>query len=245
MIGLKLVHVMAMSYPEEQVPDDSGNVQRLIDDAFGKICYAVQDLSVQVREIAVKLIGTLDKVSPSFIEQTLDKKLMSNMRTKKSAHERQAQMVSSGEWSSGKKWADDAPKEEVDADSVNLMAMGACGAFIHGLEDEFLAVRSASIDSLTALSIKHPKLASQALDFLVDMFNDEIEAVRLKAIEALTLIADHISLQAHQLETILWALDDFSIIVREKLHEMLQASSISTKDGLQNVVNKLLENLKR
>ena len=125
------------------------------------------------------------------------------------------------------------------------MAMGACGAFIHGLEDEFLAVRSASIDSLTALSIKHPKLASQALDFLVDMFNDEIEAVRLKAIEALTLIADHISLQAHQLETILWALDDFSIIVREKLHEMLQASSISTKDGLQNVVNKLLENLKR
>ena len=245
MIGLKLVQVMALSYPEEQVPDESGAVQRLIDDAFGKICYAVQDLSVQVRELSVKLIGTLDKVSPSFIEQTLDKKLMSNMRVKKSAHERQAQIVASGQWSSGKNWADDAPREELDADSVNLMAMGACGAFIHGLEDEFLAVRSASIDSLTALSIKHPKMAASALDFLVDMFNDEIEGVRLKAIEALTAIADHISLQAHQLETILWALDDFSIIVREKLHEMLQASSISTKDGLQNVVNKLLENLKR
>ena len=77
------------------------------------------------------------------------------------------------------------------------------------------------------------------------MFNDEIEAVRLKAIEALTLIADHISLQAHQLETVLWALDDCSFIVREKLHEMLQASNIATKDGLQNVIGKLLENLKR
>ena len=190
----------------------SGTTQRLIDDAFGKICYAVQDLSVQVRELSVKLIGSLHKVSPSFLEQTLDKKLMSNMRSKKSAHERQAQQVASGEWSSGKKWADDAPREELEADSVNLMAMGACGAFIHGLEDEFLAVRSASIDSITALSIQNPRMANLALDFLVDMFNDEIEAVQLKAIEALTMIADHISLQVHQLETILWALDTYSII---------------------------------
>ena len=93
------------------------------------------------------------------------------------------------------------------------------------------------------LSTKNAKLANSALDFLVDMFNDEIESVRLKAIEALTLTADHICLQAHQLETILWALDDCSFIVREKLHEMLQASNIATKDGLQNVIGKLLENL--
>lgn len=110
MVGLALVQVMAISYPEEKVRDESGTIQRLIDDAFGKICNAVQDLSVQVREISVKLIGSLDKVSPSFLEQTLDKKLMSNMRSKKSAHERQNQIVASGEWSSGKKWADDAPK---------------------------------------------------------------------------------------------------------------------------------------
>ena len=86
-------------------------------------------------------------------------------------------------------------REEVDADSVSLMAMGACGAFIHGLEDEFLAVRLATIDALTFLSTKNAKLANLALDFLVDMFNDEIESVRLKAIEALTIIADHICLQ--------------------------------------------------
>ena len=52
-------------------------------------------------------------------------------------------------------------------------------------------------------------------------------------------------MQVHQLETILSALDDFSIVVREKLHIMLQASTIATKDGLQNVVNKLLDNLKK
>ena len=42
-------------------------------------------------------------------------------------------------------------------------------------------------------------MAALALDFLVDMFNDEIEAVRLKAIDALTRIANHISLQGTKL----------------------------------------------
>ena len=41
----------------------------------------------------------------------------------------------------GNKWADDKPREELDPDSVNVMSFGACGAFVHGLEDEFMAVR--------------------------------------------------------------------------------------------------------
>ncbi len=67
----------------------------------------------------------------------------------------------------GNKWADDKPREELDPENVNVMSFGACGAFVHGLEDEFLAVRSQSIKSLTKLSIKNPKLAALALDYLV------------------------------------------------------------------------------
>ena len=63
-----------------------------------------------VRCLAAQLIGQMTSVSQTFLEQTLDKKLMSNMRVKKSQHERQAALLSSGEWSSGKKWADDGPK---------------------------------------------------------------------------------------------------------------------------------------
>ncbi len=106
-------------------------------------------------------------------------------------------------------------------------------------------MRTAAVESLTTLSIRNSRLASLALDFLVDMFNDEIEAVRLKAIESLRRIAPHISLQVHQLETVLSALDDFSLVVRERLHGMLQACRVATKDGLQAVVAKLLENLKK
>ena len=77
------------------------------------------------------------------------------------------------------------------------MALGSCGAFVHGLEDECLSVRSASVEALTKLSIGDQELAMIALDFLVDMFNDEIEQVRLKAIESLTAISRHILLQVH------------------------------------------------
>ena len=270
-VALSLVHVMSFAYPEHLIKVSNSNTSkrtknplkgivgrenetfhevRLIDDAFGKICNGVNDLSVHVREKAMKLIGKFSfpagiGVSQIFLEQTLDKKLMSNMRTKKSAHEREAKMVSAGQWSSGKAWADDAPREEIGADDVNLMSFGACGAFIHGLEDEFMCVRLEAIESLTQLSIHNAGLAATALDFLVDMFNDEIELVRLKAIESLTRIANHITLQVHQLETVMSALDDFSMVVREKLHLMLQASTIATKDGLQNVIAKLLENIKR
>jgi integrator complex subunit 4 len=49
--------------------------------------------------------------------------------------------------------------------------------------------------------------ATMALDYLVDMFNDEIEDVRLKAIDSLTRISSIIVLREDQLETILGALE--------------------------------------
>ena len=132
------------------------------------------------------------------------------------------------------------------SDQVNLVTFGSCGAFVHGLEDECLSVRVATVQSLKKLAVNNQQLAVLALDFLTDMFNDEIEQVRLEAIEALTAIAQHIKLHVHQLEIILGALDDFSTLLREKLHLMLQACSLATKDGLNMVIDKLLlVNLKR
>ena len=53
---------------------------RLIDAAFGKICGAICDLSMQVRVRAADLLGGMSMVGGEFLYQTLDKKLMSNMR---------------------------------------------------------------------------------------------------------------------------------------------------------------------
>ncbi|XP_012253006.2 integrator complex subunit 4 [Athalia rosae] len=122
---------------------------------------------------------------------------------------------------------------------------GSCGAFIHGLEDEFLEVRTAAVEALCSLSLEQPNIARISLDFMVDMFNDEIQDVRLRAIESLRKISASVTLREDQLETILGALEDFSGEVREGLHATLGTSRLATRNCLHMCVNRLLDNLSR
>lgn len=246
--ALQLVFEIGNTHPEEliAIPDSGTDSEiRLIDAAFSKVCSSICDLSIHVRTQAAELLGGMTKVGSDFLHQTLDKKLMSNMRRKKSLHERAVEHFITGEWSTGKKFADDAPKDQVPIESVSLMVSGACGAFVHGLEDEFLEVRTASVNSVCRLALLNSEFAVSSLDFLVDMFNDEIEAVRLKSIFALTTIAKHIVLREDQLETMLSALEDFSVEIREGLHIMLGACRVATQACLTIVLQKVLDVLSK
>ena len=246
-MAMKLLQILSQLYADCLVFVARGDEQiRLIDDAFGRICNMICDLSMEVRAHAARLLGSFTKVSVHFLDQTLDKKLMSNLRKKKSAHERNKESFSMGEWSSGKKWADDAPKEEVCKDTVNLMETGACGAFVHGLEDEFMEVRMATLESIRDLARAFPLFAAQSLDFLVDMFNDEIEEIRLKAIQVLRDIGlESVILREDQIQIILPAFKDHSNEIRESLYEMLGACKVSSDDSLRSCVNVLQENLRK
>lgn len=61
------------------------------------------------------------------------------------------------------------------------------------------------------LALSNPRFATLSLDFLVDMFNDEIEEVRLKAIDCMTKISQLIILREDQLEIILSVLEVSSV----------------------------------
>ncbi|TKS80527.1 Integrator complex subunit 4 [Collichthys lucidus] len=204
--AVQMVWVLSQLYPESIVPIPSSNEEiRLVDDAFGKISH----------------MGSMLQVSPHFLEQTLDKKLMSDLRRKRTAHERAKELFTSGEFSSGRKWADDAPKEKLDTNTVNLIASGACGAFVHGLEDEMFEVRIAAVEALCQLARSSASFAEKCLDFLVDMFNDEIEEVRLQSIH------------------------DSSRDIREALHELICFTNVSTKECIQLALLELLKNLNK
>ncbi|XP_061136891.1 integrator complex subunit 4 isoform X2 [Syngnathus typhle] len=241
-----MVWVLSVLYPESIVPIPSSNEEvRLVDDAFGKISHMVSDGSWMVRVQAAKTLGSMSQVSPHFLEQTLDKKLMSDLRRKRTAHERAKELFASGEFSSGRKWADDAPKEKVDTNTVNLIASGACGAFVHGLEDEMFEVRIAAVEALCRLARSSAGFAEKCLDFLVDMFNDEIEEVRLQSIHVLREISTHITLREDQLDTVLAVLEDSSRDIREALHELLCYTNVSTKECVQLALLELLKNLNK
>ncbi|XP_068572746.1 integrator complex subunit 4 [Cebidichthys violaceus] len=244
--AVQMVWVLSQLYPESIVPIPSSNEEiRLVDDAFGKISHMVSDGSWMVRVQAAKTLGSMLQVSPHFLEQTLDKKLMSDLRRKRTAHERAKELFTSGEFSSGRKWADDAPKEKLDRNTVYLIASGACGAFVHGLEDEMFEVRIAAVEALSQLARSSTSFAEKCLDFLVDMFNDEIEEVRLQSIHVLREISTHITLREDQLDTVLAVLEDSSRDIREALHELICYTNVSTKECIQLALLELLKNLNK
>lgn len=68
-------------------------------------------------------------------------------------------------------------------------------------------VRIAAVEALCKLAQSSPSFAEKCLDFLVDMFNDEIEEVRLQSIHVLREISTHITLREDQLDTVLAVLE--------------------------------------
>ena len=108
---------------------------------------------------------------------------------------------------------------------MNLVDSGAAGALVHGLEDEFYEVRSAAIgkyftivgrsndnifvcsftvitDTIRIISLRSPQFAARAVEFLVDMFHDEIEVVRANAINSLAQLGHICQLNEQQVRVL-------------------------------------------
>ena len=175
------------------------------------------------------------------------------LQKKKSYHDKEKERFQGiaddrpGGWSTGRQWGDNEPsqKESPDEEEVTLMNIGACGAFVRGLEDEFMEVRTAAVDSLCELANQNSSFAAMSCDFLVDMFNDEIESVRLNSINSLIKICEHVDLREEQLDTMFNVLSDSNWEIREGVRELLAHCQLSTRACLHATVLALLQNLKK
>ena len=151
------------------------------------------------------LKGDMTGVSSRFLLQTLDKKLMKDLKMKSSKN--QQKTLFSSEYSTTNIPTASSDSQIQEEDSISLISSGACGAFIHGLEDEYLEVRSECVVSLGKLASSCPEFAAKSIDFLVDMFNDEIENVRLMSIQALCKITHYVLLTDDQIDIVLPVLE--------------------------------------
>ena len=126
MEAIKIVCNFAKMNPNTKVPMDvhGDDVMRLEEHAFSRICDLVNDIQVSVKVTALTVLRDFSGVDQSFLEQTLDKQLMSHLRTKRNFHQRKTELVRSGAFSSGRKWGDDAPLDDVDEQSVSLISSG-------------------------------------------------------------------------------------------------------------------------
>jgi len=252
--AIKLIWVFSHMMPEKMIqhPHDENDEIRLLDDGFIKICNMANDGCMNVRAQAVGLLGSLHDVSFHILMQTLDKKVMSMGRKTKSMNERQLEkfrggQLEGGSWSSGNTWGDKAPhaNDNKNMEDVQLMNIGACGVFVRGMEDEFMEVRGAAVDSICELANQNSQFARLSTDFLVDMINDEIEAIRLNSITSLIKTHEYVDLREDQLDTILNVLNDFNWDIRLSLRTLLAHCELSTQACLHATVLALLANLKK
>eukprot|EP01119_Soliformovum_irregulare_P018108 TRINITY_DN5496_c0_g1_i3.p1 TRINITY_DN5496_c0_g1~~TRINITY_DN5496_c0_g1_i3.p1 ORF type:complete len:936 (-),score=298.92 TRINITY_DN5496_c0_g1_i3:291-2894(-) len=233
--GLKLVWLMAQQHPEYVVNHSgSTNRLRLVDDAFTRTCVAVTDTSMAVRTLGASLLGTFQGVQTNYLLLTFGKEILSGAN-------KGSLSLSRGKAPSGS----EAKPEDILITDDALMDTGAIGVFIQGLEDEFFEVREATVESIGELSMRSLDFAQKAVDFLVDMFNDEIESVVVNAINCLKKLGNRVRLTEDQLHIVLSTVQDSSSHVRVSLHQLLKTTVMTSITCLHATTSALLANLTR
>ncbi|KAI7816574.1 armadillo-type protein, partial [Gamsiella multidivaricata] len=249
MEGLDIIYLLSELYPDQIVQNPFASqlqATRLVDDSFIRICDMVNDSSVTVRAKACSLLGKFRAVDYKFLSQTFSKKIMARLRMDV-APKNLAAGPAQKQAQRAKLIATPEGDQDVTAQEVRLLDSGACGAFVHGLEDEYQDVRNAAINSICELCLQNPEFSLLALDYMVDMFMDEIDYVRLNALTSLFRIGSRapITFDTEQLQIALGVLEDADRDVRESTQRMLEVVVMATADGMTSFMTSIESNMKR
>ncbi|CAG8494207.1 2471_t:CDS:10 [Acaulospora morrowiae] len=251
--ALSLIWVLSTIYPEHMttyVLDDGKTQQiRLLDDAFIKICDMVYDGSVKVRKMlklalvskqACTIMGSYRQVGETILLETLSQEVISQGKSRKS---------NQGYGKNKKSRFIPTPEGDLDVESeeFRLLKSNVCGAFIHGLEDAYQDVRNAAIDSICQLCMYNQKFSKKSVEFLVDMFQDEIDSVRLNSINSLHKIGVKypIELDSELLQITVGVLNDTDPMVRKSTHGMLGVAKLKSQELIPQFVDFLISSMNK
>ena len=182
------------------------------DGVFISCCEAVNDASSDIRAQALQLMGTMQNSTTYVLLQTLSKEifdmreLRSNRDMKTKSH---LKRLEAGDF-------------DISGD-ISLLKSSMCGAFIHGLEDEFSVVRSCAIDAICELACCSKEFTDSCVPFLIDMFNDESISIRVNAITSLAKMSEtwNLNIKDELIEAIFLAVFDGESEVRSSTLKLI------------------------
>lgn len=228
MEAMRVLWVMSTVHGQHTLPDRR---LRLVDDVFVRICNMVNDISVSVRTSACRLLGMMRGVSERFLLQTFSKQVI-----------KRGKIIETSDPSAVN------PQGDADVrtlDEISFLDSGAAGAFIHGLEDERMDVRLAAVNSIRIQSLQSPSFRDHSVAFLIDMFNDEIDQVRVASIHAVQKQGASVTLSEEQLQVVLAILEDASSEVRQATRALLGATKMANIACVHASIQAMLANLAR
>ncbi|CAL4938832.1 unnamed protein product [Urochloa decumbens] len=194
----------------------------LMDLIFQQLSSMARDMCIKVRVEAFSALGKMQRVSEGVLLQSLSKKVIKTDPT-------------SGCIINGQKLP------------PRLIIPCAAGIFAHGIEDEFYQVRTAACTSLGALAKFSSQYAEKALDLLMDMMNDDTEAVRLQTLQALFHMATYgyLSMQEKHMHMFLGLLVDANALIRNAAHKILGLVNLPKLQMFKSAVDGLITGLEK
>ncbi|KAJ3185620.1 Integrator complex subunit 4 [Geranomyces variabilis] len=190
--------------------------------AFAALCGILADPSYYVRAQACVYLGAFDAVAPALMIQALQKNSPESLNVGEGLRKNKAMF--------------DIPPSDVVVDPA------ACGAFVHGMEDEFELVRNAAVGNA-----KDELLARCSHTFFVDMFNDEAESVRLNAIVSFHQLAKSqtITLSKEQVQLMSMVLQDSKREIRHAAHQFFGVVRAASSPVLLDILELICHGLHR
>ncbi|KAM0875579.1 hypothetical protein ACQ4PT_036695 [Festuca glaucescens] len=190
-----------------------------IDLIFLQLSSMARDMCAKVRIEAFNALAKMQRVSDGVLLQSLSKKMIK---------------TDTGS-ATGKKI------------SPKLVFPCAAGIFAHGIEDEFYQVRAAACKALGELAKFSNQYAQKALDLLMDMMNDDTEAVRLQTLRTLLDMATygHLSVQEKHMHMFLGILMDANVIVRNAARKILGLVKLPKLQMFKSALDGLIAGLEK
>ncbi|CAN6307057.1 unnamed protein product [Urochloa humidicola] len=194
----------------------------LLDLIFQQLSSMARDMCIKVRIEAFSALGKMQRVSEGVLLQSLSKKVIKID-------------TMSGCIINGQKLP------------PRLIIPCAAGIFAHGIEDEFYQVRTAACTSLGALAKFSNQYAERALDLLMDMLNDDTEAVRLQTLQALFHMATYgyLSMQEKHMHMFLGLLVDANVLIRNAARKILGLVNLPKFQMFKSAVDGLITGLEK
>lgn len=132
-------------------------------------------------------------------------------------------------------------KVKVVAQAKNLSSHGS---FVHGSEDEFKGVRIATIETMGQLGKQYLSFATEALPFMVDMFNDEDVIVRIAAVKNIVNLNRQLKVDGDTMKSIILILRDGDPKVRQYARQMLSCLLFQKCEDFEKVISVLVSSIR-
>ncbi|KQK22259.1 protein SIEL isoform X3 [Brachypodium distachyon] len=219
--AVRLIGLCAEKFAGREEVSGIGNGDQM-DLIFLQLSSTARDMCMQVRIEAFNGLAKMQRVSEGVLLQSLSKKVI---------------RTDTGSGSICK--ANKLPPK--------LIFPCAAGIFAHGIEDEFYQVRIAACKTLGALAKFSGQYAQKALDLLMDMMNDDTEAVRLQTLQTLFNMATYgyLSVQEKHMHMFLATLIDANAIVRNAARKILGLVNLPKLQMFRSALDGLITSLEK